>query len=982
MLFFAVQGSLYAQAGAIRGEVIDASNGEPMFGVTVVIRSEKKFAKTDLDGKYEITGLNPGNYSVEFIMIGMDSNTKSVTVGTTPVKLNLVMGAKKLDEVVVQDRALNDTEASLLKFQKKSAAVSDGISAEAIAKTPDSSAGDVMRRVTGITLVGGKYVFVRGLGERYSNTVFNGVPLPSPEPDKRVVPLDLFPASLLKNIVVSKTFIPEESAEFSGGTVKIETKEYPDQYFMKFGLKLGYNANTTTQNWKTYSGGGQDWLGLSQGNREKPAIVDTIPNASFVQGGTATGGYPQQAVTAGSLQFGNQWTPSKEDAPWNKGFDFSVGNTFKVLGERKWGILFALTYNRDYQFRQEIDRFNLVNGVVPGVPIVGPNRVLAKTLDYRSRLYEETVSWGTMLNQSFEIANGQRLHWKNFFSINNDKQVREYNGINSNIPFELQSTKLNYIMRNIFNSQFGGDHIIKFGDTYTKLDWVASYAEANRNQPDMRDTTYATTPGRVGDGFPLISATNIGFSSSFWSQSKDVNRYIAGNYEIPFKQWEGYDAKLKIGMSALQRERNFEAEFYSFTSQNPDGGRGLTGGALPNRNYPIPPEVILNPINRGPNGYQIREFTRPTDKYVATQDLRSQYAQLDTPVVRNLRFIGGARYESNYQAVRTFNPFSPIDNFRANYDFRTYLDPTIRNLVDPNFRQTNARIENKNVLPSANFVYSLSDLANLRFSYTQTITRPDFRELSPFEFTDILGGPPVKGNPDLKITYIHNYDLRYEIFPGGEDFFAVGVFQKNMKDPIERIVQVDNQFRYSYVNARGAVLQGTELEARKGLDFISKTLERYSIGINTFLIRSQVELNDWWYYQLATAGVINDVNRPTSLSRPLQGQSPYVYNFYLRYRFDEKGQHVLQILFNQFGPRINSVGGLGVPDTYERPVGMIDAVYSIRYNDKLDFKIAARNLNDARIKIVQENPLLGQNDTVYSYRLGPTVTFSATYNFN
>ena len=240
IILFLLQGfaSLWAQAktgaGVVRGEVLDAQTAEPMFGVTVVIRSVSKSARTDLDGKYTLAGVPDGDYDVEFIMQGMDTQKRKVSIaGGKPVSVNIAMGTKKLDTVVVEGRALNDTESSLLKLQKKSATVSDGISAQAIAKTPDSSAGDVIRRVTGITLVGGKYVFVRGLGERYSNTVFNGVPLPSPEPDKRVVPLDLFPASLLKNIVVSKTFVPEDSADFSGGTVKIETKEFPDQFFFK-----------------------------------------------------------------------------------------------------------------------------------------------------------------------------------------------------------------------------------------------------------------------------------------------------------------------------------------------------------------------------------------------------------------------------------------------------------------------------------------------------------------------------------------------------------------------------------------------------------------------------------------------------------------------------------------------------------------------------------------------------------------------------
>jgi hypothetical protein len=447
LLFCSV--SLWAQAktgaGSIQGEVLDAQTAEPMFGVTAVIRSISKSARTDLDGKFTIVGVPDGDFDVEFIMQGMDTQKRKVSIaGGKPARINVAMGTKKLDTVVVEGRALNDTESSLLKLQKKSATVSDGISAQAIAKTPDSNAGDVIRRVTGITLVGGKFVFVRGLGERYSNTIFNGVPLPSPEPDKRIVPLDLFPASLLKNIIVSKTFVPEDNAEFSGGTVKIETKDFPDQFFLKAGLSAGYNNNTTFQNFKTYSEGsynipggsiGKDLIGLDEGNRKKPELVDTIPGAPFRESGRFSFGYPESIISAGSQQFSNQWTPRNTNAPVNKGFNFSTGNTFKVLGDRKLGFIAAITYGNDFQFRQEKDVFNLVGTLIPGAPnYQNKNRYLLKYNDYNANVWTESVNWGSIFNTTFEIANGQRLHWKNFFAVNNDKEVREYGGLLDTFP--------------------------------------------------------------------------------------------------------------------------------------------------------------------------------------------------------------------------------------------------------------------------------------------------------------------------------------------------------------------------------------------------------------------------------------------------------------------------------------------------------------------------------------------------------------------
>ncbi|TGL68040.1 TonB-dependent receptor [Leptospira kmetyi] len=992
---------IFAQGtGKVQGQALDAQTAEPMFGVTAVIRSINKFGRTDVDGNYEISGVPDGNYTVEFIMQGMETQKKSVTVtGGKLVRANVAMGVKKLEEVVVEDRALNDTEASLLKFQKKAAAVSDGISAQAIQKTPDSSAGDVIRRVTGITLVGGRFVFVRGLGERYSNTLLNNSPLPSTEPNKRIVPLDLFPASLIKNIVVSKTFIPEDQAEFSGGTVKIETKDYPDQFFVKVGLQTGYNNNTTFQNFKTYSGGGQDWLGLSEGNRSKPSMVDVLPDAPFKAVGAGQYGYNQAAVTLGSLQFSNQWTPTQMNAPLNKGFNFSIGNKFDLGGDRKLGLIFAITYNNDYQYRRETDVLNRAGAVVPGIPVGDKNTQLNRAYKYDQHIYNESVNWGTILNTTFQVANGHRLHFKNFFSVNNDKEVMVYSGQNVASGQTIASDKLNYIMRNLYSSQLSGDHIINVANVKTKLEWRFAQSEANRNQPDMRDTIYAVQSGLEGQMPAVLQGGTLG-SSQFYSKTKDLSRHAGLDYEIPFNQWDGLQSKLKIGYSAVQRERGFEAQRYFFRGQSSGSMTNLAGGAIPSPNYPIPPEVVYNPLNRGPKGYFVDEATQPTDKYNAKQQLFAKYLQVDMPITPKLRFIGGARHEDNYQSVATQNPFDPNAAFFDRYNFKSYLNGYELSIVDPTFRSPAAINANKNLLPSSNFVYACDDKTNLRVSYTETISRPDFREMAPFQFFNVLGGGIEKGNQYLTRTYIHNYDFRYEKFPSADEIIAIGVFGKQMASPIEKVMEVDSQFRYTYTNAKSAYVHGIELEVRKSLNALSPKLERWAFGINTFFIKSEVQFQDWLYYQLS-----GTTQRPTNLSRPLQGQSPYVYNVNLRYRFDDKGDHTITMLYNEFGPRINAVGGIGIPDTYERPVGMLDFVYNLKFLEKWDIKIAARNVTDSRIKIVQENPILDstvhsntgfnigntfipvgghsyKGETINSYRLGPTITFSVTYNLN
>jgi TonB-dependent receptor len=500
-----------------------------------------------------------------------------------------------------------------------------------------------------------------------------------------------------------------------------------------------------------------------------------------------------------------------------------------------------------------------------------------------------------------------------------------------------------------------------------------SQSEANRNQPDMRDTIYATPVGGLLSIQPNLIEGQLS-RSNFYSKTRDVSRFLGGDVEIPFTQWSGLEAKLKLGFTAMERTRSFDAERFFFR-QNTSTNTNLLGGQLTPSLYPFTPEAILNPLNRGTQGYYVDESTRPTDTYAARQKLYSKYLQIDTPVVSKLRFIGGVRYENNFQVVTTKNPFDLAATFFDAYNYRGYLNQNQLNWIDPTYRKTTAINQNKNYLPSANFVYALSDNTNIRTAYTETISRPDFREMSAFEFTPILGGAPEKGNPFLKRAYIHNYDVRYEYYPRSEEVIAIGVFKKQISSPIEKVMEIDSQFRYTYTNAKSAQIQGVEFELRKNLDIVSQVLRKWTFGVNTFFIKSEVSFNDWWFYLLNVS-----TQRPTSLSRPLQGQSPYVYNVNLRYKFDEKGDHSITILFNQFGKRINAVGGLGIPDTYERPVGMLDAVYSFKYFEKLDFKFALRNITDTRIKIVQEDPWRQKETTINSYRLGPTITFSVTYN--
>ncbi|EMY71812.1 TonB-dependent receptor [Leptospira vanthielii] len=982
-LFLWIPNIIHAQtSGTVRGTVIDSENGEAVFGATIVVRSEKKFAKTDFDGKYNLE-LPAGTYQIEYQMYGYGPQTKSVTISAgKPVQVNVTFGAQVLQTVEVKDRAINESDASLLQLQKKTASVSDAIGAEAIKKSPDSSASEVVRRVTGITIIGGKYVFVRGLGERYSSTFLNDAFIPSTEPDKRVVPLDLFPANLIKNIRIIKTFVPEESAEFSGGLVKIETKEYPDDFTMTLGLGLGANSNTTRNKWLSFKGG--DFLGRTTENQKLPDIVNAVPNYLPFEPGSRFGGIDPRLVSLGAVTFPSQWTPDQSKAPYDKNFNFTVGKTFKLTetGQRL-GIIFGTTHSVDYRFRRQKDaRYVPINSVAPTInEATTLNPIQTQDAD----LYVEERLFGNNLNLAYEPKAGQQFFLKNFYSVSSEKSVRDASGSNNRDSFDFYSITNDFISRQLFNSSFGGKHALNLGSLSRPhtVDWQMNYGEAKRDEPNLTQQVWRRPQGASLGTIPTRLGNNPD-GSRFYSTSGDTVRSVSFAYEIPFDQWNGLKSSFKVGGSALDRFKSFT--FREFGSKS---NIGTTQSDL----YLVPGEIVYNPleyVRTNSNGVGNKTFSErqvEPNAYDAYQKLHSYFGQIDMPLIPKLRFIGGARYEDSFQKVKTFVLKEQFDVRKPGYgcDFESEYEriALINNKVCPSDNNGVGVIRTRDVLPSANFVYEFLQDQNLRFGYTQTLTRPDFREMSPFAFTPYFGGDRIRGNPNLQRTYIHNFDFRYEYFMGGANYVAAGVFHKDLSNPIELIGQpVAGQISpfFTYANANRATIRGVEL------DFRREFFDRFRFETNVFFIKSLVNVISWEQFTVGKAGLLDPNDRgfsydPTNIRRPLQGQSDFVANLKFDVYLNKLKTTTIGLYYNYFGDRIFIVGANGSPDAYERGVGLTDIVFSHKIDEKLDFKFAAKNVTDQRFKIYVKDELLNEEKLFRSYREGVSFSMSASYKF-
>ncbi len=959
------------RVGKIRGKIVDGDNGEAVFGATIVVRSIKKFAKSDFDGAYDLE-LPLGTHEVEFQMLGYSPQKRSVTVTAgKPQVVNITFGLQTLETVDVKGRALNDAEAALLSLQKKSSAVSDGISKEAIKKSPDSSAGEVVRRVTGITLVGGKFVFVRGLGERYSNTELNDTLVPSTEPDKRVVALDIFPSGVLKNVRIIKTFIPELPAEFSGGLVKIETQEYPEEKQLSVSVGAGGNYNTTGHKFMSMNQG--NMLGGVNSNQHNP-LADSGNKGLVFEPGSMFGGIQPEITQTGPTLYNQKWTPNSGPASFDKNFSINYGDTFKIGSTSRLGILVGSTYNRNYRFREESSRTYQASQISELTP-AGTRLIQQQKQD--ADLYIEERNWGNNLNLAYEITKGQQIFMKTLFSQQGESVVRDSVGQDNINAADFKSLTTQYTSSRVFHNTFGGDHALNwFGDRAHKFDWRINFAQAVREQPDLQQQVWKKS---FSDPNPL-NYTRLGNNpdaSRFFSDSVDNSRTAKFNYEIPFDQWSGLKSTFKLGSYTLERDKNFRFHEYGQKTNFPISSLEF---------YPIPGEIYSNPLLFQQNTYTFSERQVESNAYDAFQRLQAYYSQVELPILPKLKVLFGARYEDSYQKVRTFvtrdvnNP-----SFLADYgcgvrneDVRLAL--VKNNTCDPTNNGI-GELRTKDTLPSFNLNWEFKDNQILRVAATQTLTRPDLRELSPFGFTPYFGANRIFGNSDLRRSYIHNYDVRYEYYLTSSDYIGVGAFFKQISSPIEMIGQPvagSISQRFTYLNAEQGTIRGVEFDFRKEIT------DRIRFETNMFFIQSRVDVISWEQYIAAKTGILDPLSKaaaynPTNLSRPLQGQSPFVFNVKLDFHLDEKKRHNLGFYYNYFGDRLYSVGANGLPDAYERAVGLTDVVFTTKRGDHLEFKVSAQNIFDTRYRVYQKNELTGEKELFLSYRTGVSYSFQATY---
>ncbi|MDE2825423.1 MAG: TonB-dependent receptor [Gemmatimonadota bacterium] len=931
--------------GRISGTVVDAETGDPLIGATVVVVGLELGAMADLEGTYLIRNVPAGLHAVQVSMIGYAA-TRITEIRVEPgqvsrIDITVEQELIVADVVEVTARSLENTEASLLKHRQNALSISDAISAEDISRGAQGDVAAAMTRVTGASVVDGKYVYIRGLGERYSTAQLNGTSLPNADPNSKSVQMDIFAANLLDNITTEKTFTPDKPGNFTGGSVNVKTKSLPESFTMSFSSSTKYNTQSSFKDMLSYDGGEYDFLGFDDGTRDIPLPLRNpdveIPSITSALRDPETA----QLLDLYSRSFTDKsMTPTTIEGGLGQSYAFSIGNQTEIA-ERPFGMLGSVSYNRNISAYD-----NGASGIWKRVSreSEGLNRERFAT----DMSGSEEVLWGGLVNATYQPSITHEIGVNVLYNRSGEKLSRFQTGAwPSSLPGEnvrYETRVLSFIEREMRSLQFRGKHVMP-SVSNLEIEWTGAFIRSNQDEPDLRYfTNEFQTVDAAGEGAPDIDSYTIALSNyaaptRYFRNLEESNRDFKLDVTLPFTPWSGLTARMKFGGAYLDKDHTFRERRFSFRQD-----------ALQYRNDPV---VFFSTARTGilPDEYQdtpgftrfgnfVSEDSDLRNNYDGDQEIRAGYVMLDLPLTRRFKVTGGARYESTLLDVASHE---------------TSLTP--------------GRLDEKDWLPSINTVYQVVDNMNVRGAYSRTLARPSFRELAPFASFLFVGDYIFVGNSELKRTLIDNYDFRWEWFNRPGEIYALSYFYKKFENPIERVIVTTNG-EIQFQNVDRALVSGLELEFRKQLDQLHPSLGNFQLGGNLSLISSQVDIAP------SELAIIRALDPGAGETRKLQGQSPYVVNIDAMYDNTDTGT-LVSVHYNVFGERLSEVSTGGTPNAFEQPAGMLDITGSQRLWDRVTLKFSAKNLLDPDIKKV--HPFNNEEYIRSLYQRGRTFSLGFSY---
>jgi outer membrane receptor protein involved in Fe transport len=905
-----------APPGRLRGRVVSSEDGNPVIGARVYVSGTPIDARTNDNGEFDIT-LNPGEYAISIIASDFAAQTldRIVVRSEQPTEQNveLTPAGLELPEFVVLEPYVEGTLAAFVEERRTTSAVADILGAEQIARAGDSDAAGALKRVTGLTLVDGKYVYVRGLGERYSSVLLNGAQIPSPDPTRRVVPLDLFPTDILQGVVIQKSFSPEMPGEFGGGTIQLRTKSMPESFFLRASFTLGYLDGTSFNDGLRYDGGNRDWTGYDDDTRKLP---ESLQNALALRGQlieqtpfNPNGFTPAEIERFGEDLSGN-YDIREDEIGANGGAALAIGDSFRFGEDIRFGYLAAARYAQNWDSNEESRRV-----------FAASDAGLVQTQGFEREETERNIDFSGFVNLGLALGEHHKFSANTILVRQTTDEAKIDQGFDDSPDQISRFLAQEWEENQLKTYQLGGEH------TFTALhdlgfDWQYTTSAARRYAPNERKFRF----DRVGedDDSPFRYSSRSNNNQITFSDLDDEADAIDAALDLPFEFGETAKLSIAAGVSKLDRDRLSVIRRFQFRSL---GGIGNDPGVV----FDPSLDSIFGDANIRPDGFVLDEVTRNTDTYSATQALDAVFVNTDFSWRDWLRVNAGVRRERNDQQVTTFS------------------------IIDPTQVAGASGIASDDVLPAGSITWLIDQESQLRAIFAKTVSRPDFRELSQAPFTDPLLDTESIGNPDLVPTEIKNYDLRYEYYFSPTESASIALFYKDFISPIEKVLVPGTGTLVSYFNADAAEVYGVELDIYKSLGFLQRMKmlkpalkftrahrlpwDDIYLGFNYAKIESTIALGADQAFQ-------------TNQDRPLQGQSPYVLNFQLGYQQPE-GKREATLLYNVFGKRIAQVGVEGAPDIYEEPFGQLDFVYSQKFAHGWSMRLRLKNLLDDRVEFTQ-----------------------------
>ncbi|MNK13155.1 TonB-dependent Receptor Plug Domain protein [compost metagenome] len=814
---------------------------------------------------------------------------------------------------------------------RRSPEVAAFLTAEDLQRTGDGTAAEALTRVTGLSIVEGRFVYVRGLGERYSSALLNGSPLPSPEPLQRVVPLDLFPSEILAGVTVQKTYSAAYPGEFGGGVIDLTTVSAPSEPFFNFKSSLGVNSETTGREGLVYFGSRTDFTGFDDGTRDVPGPLRlafrsgrrVVAGADFSNDDLRRIGQSLENAPLRLLQ--------KEETPVNFGFQAS-GGLSEQLGFGTLGLVFVAGYDNKWQSREGVRQEGYID---EGELKVGT--------DYQFQSTQNDIGLNLLGGVSLE-AGDHEVRWTNFYTRNTTKEARTRAGFNYLSGNVVRDDYTEWSVRQLFSTQLAGEHF--FGEAW-EAKWRLAYAKTTRDAPYETRFGYGQLPD--GTFVHNIQSNRISFSEL----DDDL---LSGGLDLSYRLnlSGGREAVFSVGAASSDNTRTSQQRDLRFVAPN-----GLSADQVKSR-----VDYLFSDYNIGPY-LQIEEVTGSNGAAAYEADLRvhAAYAQLQAELIPTVNFTAGVRYEDGRQSV------TPRDLFGGTTGF---LPSTI---------------EQAYALPAATVTWNFAEDMQLRAGASKTIGRPQFRELAPQQYTDVESDRTFIGNPYLLDTEITNYDLRYEWYFARQQYLTLGVFYKLLEKPIESsVVDQGASISQTFLNAPEAVVQGAEIELKKyfefpsaGLDFVAN--KRWLMSGNYTYSNSEVRVGEGdMVITQNSLGVAQPASFYVVDGSRLQGQSDHVANLQLGWE-DDTARSQATLILNYVSERTSARGRPGEPDLVQDPGVFLDFVYRKDFEimgRELGLGIELRNLLRTDYDEYQE---LGQKVRVNNYDLGASASVSLTARF-